>query len=375
MKLFYFSASIVTAFFLQSAHGSDFSWYGLSFFDRPISKKYKLVFDNDYSLELGNIKKQSSLFDTLNNDIAKFLLGKCDAKTKHALRQTTQNLSKRICIFYDGREDSCGIMNCPIGFKLKTKTPEAWTYEIYAILFPGWYEYAPVPPQLVDVPTREICASMVSGRLRLGGHIPIMDMADYDYEGVKLLTNSLKYQQRIILTFDKSPLFIPQYCIKLLLDALKDGSRVQTLSLYSMTIGDMFVKPLIAFLTNNTTLTELSLEGNTISDDGFTLLAETIGQNTRLKKLDFDNSSNMSMVGKNCLVKAFYHDNAVQEKVEIVKYRNEDTGRMVEHSKMRIYDPVTKRTLYIKKDIPDRASGRTVVLGNSIVLGYEDSLL
>ncbi len=313
-------------------YGSEQDW-----FEKPPiygSHKYHFNFNNNAFHEINSSGVVSSEFDLLPNEIAKKVFDYCSIKDRYVLRQVTKNLSKRIIVFFDGRKDCDGTTyGLTLNLKVGIPTAQFAMKFVYHLLVPS-YDYI-LSPQIIDPSTNQICSSMAEGRLQLGGHIPIIEN---DHEGFKILAQSLKYQRKIHLVFNEYPISAPRNTIITLLNALKDKSHVEDLTLSSLALDDSVVPILTQFLSENRTLQHLNLFPTMISDAGARTLSETLEKNSYLKTLNLDGSS-ITEWGENMLINAFHKKNSfirIQEEVIEKYYRK------------RIYDPIHGRNLYLK---------------------------
>lgn len=352
MKLLQFYIFILTVLVSQVIHcsnypeGLDFSWLGKDSYGQ-----YRLAFDKDTWLKRKTTDSEISLFDKLPNDIAFNIFNSVGTSDKYALREVTKNLSKRIIIFFDGREAQGlgsvvdGTTQGPMMY-LKTKKTSDWVYYMYMVLNPA-YEYASIPPSLVDYRTDTLCTAMAEGRLQYGGHLCIMNMADYELEGFGILADSLKHQKHIDVIFHGDRTWTPLVHIIQLLEALATDSCVKDLRLCSIGLTDNALPVLTKFLSRTSTLESLNITLNSITDEGAGVLAKTIKNNTSLKTINLTASMNLSAQGLQKLHKAFHHGNVVEYKKDVAPYTND--------KRICIRDQKTNRKLYISETYPEKA--------------------
>lgn len=366
---------ISTLCFLTSIHGADTNWNGLDL--RWIDKKpivhiksgqrtfgyhqfCSLVFNEYVSSEIENSKKSTSRFDSLPNDLVKEVFSKCSKEDRYALRQVNRNLSKRLCIFFDGRESAEGNMWGP-DFCLKTNKEQLLSIQqfirgflytmvpqrnlrtpiIYNLLYIKRYE----APTLVDSDAAELCESMAAGRLLLGGTIYARWYSD---EGFEILARSLKHQKRICLQFSQFGNDIPQDSLKFLLNTLAEGSQVQDLYVSAMSMTDTMEPYLVNFLSQNKTLKKLTLTCTTLTDEGIKILAQYIAQNEQLKELNFDFSQNMTPIGRDYLEKAFFKDSPITHTPYVAQKWNNILISNITN------EPAKERKLYVRRELPNK---------------------
>ena len=126
-------------------------------------------------------------------------------------------------------------------------------------------------------------------------------------EGTEALVEALK-TNNILMTLNLSDNTIGDKGANALVEVLKTNNILKTLNLGNNTIGDEATKALV-----DTKLTKLYLYNNNISSEGAIALAEVLGKNKLLRTLDIGGNYNMGLEGIKAFAKALITNTTLTE--------------------------------------------------------------